>query len=220
MLASFITALVLAALPSAQIVAEQPISFTGVVQAVDFGPGIICAPPTHEIECAGGTFFLTSTTINLNFYIGKNVKLTGTNIGAGCPTWDVSAVEDPPPTSLIFCGSPTPSCPIRLRSVPGGISQHFLLLGFSPGLTPKNLYSGSLLLGDPWFVLASTSGAVGLEGAAFDFQLPGDAALAGLSVWFQAVRRDVGPVGPFRFSNAVCITLTGPSPPCIDPLGC
>lgn len=221
MRSTLIAVLLLCAAPSAQIVAEQPISFTGVVQQVDFGPQeIICAPPTHEIECAGGTFFLISSTLDLDQYVGKNVKLTGTNIGSQCPTWDVSAVQDPPPATLTFCGSPTPSCPIRLRSAPGGISQHFLLVGFAPGLTPKNVFSGSLLLGSPWFVIASTAGPVPAQGAAFDFQLPGDAALAGLQVWFQAVRRDVGPVGPIVFSNAVCFTMTGPSPPCIDPPGC
>lgn len=221
MLASLLIVLALGAMPSAQIIAEQPTSFTGVVRAVDFDEqSIICAPPTHELECANGTFFLISTTLDLDKSIGKNVKLTGVNIGSGCPTWDISSVEDPPPAILTFCGSPTPGCPIRLSSAPGGISQHFLLVSLGPGLYSKSVVAGSLLLGNPWLILDSATGALPAEGAAFDFSLPGDAALVGLSVYFQAIRRDVGPVGPFQFTNAVCITLTGPSPPCVDPLGC
>lgn len=212
--------LVFASVVSAQIVAPQPIRFTGVVEPVlDPGAlGILCEPPNYQLACADGTFFLTSSTLDLSAYLGVNARFTATNV-TGCPLWDVSAAEVPPPTSLQICGTPEGlGCPVRLRSSPGGISQHALFLSLSPGLQPVNLNVGSLLLGEPLLLVATVAGAMPVEGAAFDFTIPGDPDLIGISFYWQAASRQVGPiVGPLQLGNAICFTPIGFTIFCAQP---
>ena len=198
------------ALLAAQVVAPPEVAFSGVVQPSSFAmDAAICAPPTHEIECSGGLFFLTSSTIDLDQYIGTNVKLYGTSL-VECPMYNIHKVEVPPPATLAICGTGGLGCPIRLRSGPGGLSQHAFLVSLSPGLLPLNPLKGSLQLGEPFFVLANSgAGNFPPEGAAFDFSIPLTTSLTGLTIYFQSVRRNVGPVGPMQFSNPVCIEIVG-----------
>lgn len=198
----------LAAAPAAQIVPDQPASFTGVVQQVSFDASLICAPPTHALECSGGTFFLKNGAADLDTVVGKMVKVSGYPSAAGCPVWAIDLIE-PPPVTLKVCGTTALSCEVRFRSWPGGLSQHALLVSLAPGVAPLNLVAGSLLLGDPWFVLLTQVGHFPPEGADFVFNVPIDTALAGLDFWFQTARRQVGPVGPLQLSNAICFQMGG-----------
>ncbi len=87
-----------------------------------------------------------------------------------------------------------------------------------PAFLPLNLVKGTFFLGEPNLLLATADGAFPPAGAAFDFVLPPDVSLTGLDVYMQSARRDVGldpaAPGPFQFSNLICFTILGPSPPC------
>jgi hypothetical protein len=196
----------LAAPLAAQIIDPPEVAFTGVVQKFDGAIIAICAPPTHEFECSDGTFFLTSSTIDLDLYLGKNVKLYG------------NKVEIPPPATLAICGTFGFGCPARVRSGPGGISQHALWVSLKPALVPLNPSKGSFLLAEPFLLIGLQAGGFPPEGAAFDFFIPaGPPALAGVPIYFQAARRDIGPVGPMHLSNAVCMEIVGFVLVCWDP---
>jgi hypothetical protein len=213
-----LSVLLFTAVAAAQIVAPPVVSFTGVVKSWEFdSQGIICAPPTHTLECSEGIFGIQSNTIDLDLYIGVNVKLTAQGVSESCPLFEVLAV-DAPQATLTVCGTPGLGCTMRLRSGPGGLSQHMLLVSAAPGLFSSSVAKGSLLLSPPFITLAtSPAGFHPPEGYAFDFELPMDFSLVGIPIYVQAIRRDVGPVGPIRFSNAVCFAILGVPIHCIQP---
>ncbi len=200
----------LATAVSAQIVAPQPLSVTGVVRALPAlpGPPILCAPGTHEIECAEGIFQIQSDTLILSALEGKNVKLTMVSAAVGCPLYNVTAVDLTPPATLELCGTGGFGCPVRLVSGPGGISQHFLFGSVQPSLISAGVPAGSLLLGQPLVFLGVGFGS-GPEGVIWDFTVPSNASLLGVTAYVQVARRDVGPVGPIRWSNARCLEIVG-----------
>ena len=199
---------------SAQLIIQgPPTSVTGVVAFADFDSGLdshVCFQPTYTIECSGNLFFIQSATVDLADYVGQNVKLEMYNPYVACPSFEVTAVIETLPAALELCGTPEGlGCSWRVRSSPGGISQHFLFASISPGFAPLAPEKGSFLLGSPFLTVASTV-SVDAEGAAFDLVTPGDASLIGLDVWVQAARRDVGPiVAPFALSNSVCFEVVG-----------
>jgi len=204
--------------PLAAQVADPPeVAFTGVVQPFDGVIIAICAPPSHELECSDGTFFLTSSTLDLDAWVGKNVKLYGKSVSDLCPLYDIHKIEEPPPATLAICGTGGLGCPIRLRSGPGGISQHALWVALKPGLVTLNPSKGSFLLGEPFFLLGIQSGGFPAEGAAFDLTVPPDPVLTGVTLYFQSARRDVGPVGPLHLANARCMEIVGFVFVCHDP---
>jgi hypothetical protein len=125
---------------------------------------------------------------------------------------------DPPDATLTSCGTAGLGCEIRLRAGPGGLSQHTLFVSPVPGFLPVSVDKGSLLLGQP-FVLLLTSPAAHHppEGFAVEFMLPMAPVLVGIPIHLQSIRRDVGPVGPIRFSNAACLTIVGVPIHCIAP---
>jgi len=211
-LPSVLLALAAAALaPSlgAQVIDPTEVAFTGVLRHFSGSVSSICSLPTHELECSDGKFFLKSSTLDLEAWLGQDVKLYGNKLGI-CPVYDIHAVENPPPATLAICGTGGLGCPIRLRSGPGGISQHVLLVSLAPGLVTFNPLKGSLLLGTPVYMIGdSGAGSFPPEGAAFDLTIPGAPILTGVKLYFQAVRRNVGPVGPMQFSNAACLEIVG-----------
>ncbi|RKY21342.1 MAG: hypothetical protein DRQ55_04625 [Planctomycetota bacterium] len=218
MLRVFLASVLLAVSLSAQIVAPKPLSVTGVVELVPSPlSSILCAPPEYRLACSGGVFFIQSGSVDLSALLGQNVKLVATQIDPACPLFEVTSVVSPPPVFLELCGTPAVGCPVRLRSGPGGISQHLLWASGSPGLFPFSVKRGSLLLGMPFFALASGVGG-GVEGLAFEFVLPSDPTLVGLPLWVQNARRDVGPItGPFILGNAVCFSILPGAVPCVMP---
>ncbi len=211
-------AALLAATLSAQIVAPQPISFTGVVRALPPSPGppILCAPGTHEIECAEGLFQLQSSTLILSALEGQNVKLFATAVSKFCPLFEETGVDLTPPATLDMCGTPGLGCPVRLVSGPGALSQHFLFVSATPGLYPVSIPAGSLMLGPP-LIFLGVGFASGPEGAVFEFNIPSNPQLIGLSAYLQVARRDIGPVGPVRWSNARCLEILGYPIVCYTP---
>jgi hypothetical protein len=199
-------AFALAAPLAAQATDPPEVAFTGVVQKF---PGVsVCVPPTHVLACSDGTFFLMSSTLDLDLYVDKNVKLYGQQADI-CPIYDIHAVESPPPATLAICGTGGLGCPIRLRSGPGGISMHALWASLKPGLVPLNPVKGSFLLGEPFFLVGLTSGGFPAEGAPFDLTIPSNPILTGVTLYFQSARRDIGPAGPLNFANAACIEVVG-----------
>jgi len=211
MIRSLLAVLALTCVASAQIVAPQPISVTGVLWLnQQQGPGVLCAPGTHVMQCSEGLVQFRSRTIDLDSLVGQNVTLTAIQTSKQCPLYEVTAVQTTPSTSLTLCGTPGGlGCPIRLRSAPGGLSQHWLLISAFPGWWPISLTEGTFLLGQPFLVLPAGAGQFDVAGAAWDFTIPSDPSLIGLEVFLQAARRDVGPVGPLRYSNAVCFEIIG-----------
>lgn len=178
----------------------------------------ICIAPTHQLEVPEDTVYLWSNTVELGALLGQNVRLHGL-LNTDCGLIAVDSFESPPPATLTLCGTPSMGCPIRLRSGPGGLTQHWLFAAPAGGFLPLNPEKGSLLLGQPLLLIGmSGAGQFGDSGVAFDFNLPSSAALIGVPLHFQAVSRKVGPIGPIHFSNAVMLEIFGPSGLfCIEP---
>lgn len=191
--------------------AQAQVTLSGVIQP-DLLPSI-CQQGTHTMECTGVR--LQSGSIDLGSFVGQNVRVTGHDVGVECVVYEVTAVQ-PAPVTLAMCGNPVPGCDIRFRSQPGALSQHMLFASAVPDLAPVSPYVGSFLLGAPFLTIGNEF-VGGIDGAAFDFTLPASTALTGVDIHVQSARRDVGPIGEWRLSNAVCFTILGPSPPCFLP---
>jgi hypothetical protein len=178
----------------------------------------LCIAPTHQLEVPEDTVYLWSNEVDLGALLGQNVRLHGI-LNTDCGIVAVDSVESPPPATLALCGTAAMGCPIRLRSGPGGLTQHWLFAAPAGGFIPLNPEKGSLLLSDPLFLIgASGAGQFGDLGVAFDFMLPNSAALIGVPIHFQAVSRKIGPIGPIHFSNAVQLEIFGPlGMQCIQP---
>lgn len=215
--------LLLAAAASAQILVPQPFSITGTLRPVPTGPPLSCAPGTHQIECAEGLFQLQSRTVDLSLHEGANVRLTVAAFSALCPILEVLAVEPDPPVTLTLCGSGGLGCPVVLHSTPGGGGFHYLFVSASPGLVPVSVASGSLMLGEPFLLLAVGNSAFEPTGFDFAFTVPNNPALVGVTAYMQVARQEFGPVGfpqpPVRWSNVRCLEITGRTGTC-EPADC
>ena len=210
--------LVLAALAPATVAQEA--EFTGVIEPATLPS--ICQEETHFLTCTGPKPFsptgvlLKSSTLDLDEFVGQNMKYTAVLRGVTCPIWDVTSATLPSAT-LVSCGSPVPGCTMRFRVGPTGvIGRYSLFLSFSPDFRPPPArISGTVLLGPPIHVFAT--GLTFGPTAAFDFTIPPSVSLTGLDIWLQGARQDIGPIGPLEVTNAICFTILGPSPPCISP---
>lgn len=206
------------ALAASAALAQRPFCITGVVEPV--GGFTTCMQgETHRI--AGTSVFLRSATVNLGSYVGQLVRVTGSDIGITCRVVDVATVSNPP-ALLTGCGTPMPGCPIRLRVGPSSLGQWALFgsftSGFVPlGCTPPDGIDGTILLGQPTFALAS--GLLTGTGGEHTIQIPAVPALAGVRVWFQGARQDIGPVGPPLLTNVVEMQLV-PFMPVCGPVNC
>jgi hypothetical protein len=223
--------LIAAAPLSSQFAAPPEVAFSGTLEALpttaaaDADAESLCAPPAFALQCSDGIFFLTSSTLSLGDSVGQNLKLYGTQVG-DCPLYDIHAVEEPPPATLEVCGTGGFGCPVRLRSGPGGLASHWLFASLSPGLVPLNPVKGSFLLGPQFFQIGSGFSSSFGDGVAFDFSVPIAPAFAGLRVYFQAARREVGITTPgdglvthppLQFSNAACLDIVGFTLLCHEP---
>jgi hypothetical protein len=204
--------LVLAPMAAAQPTTPPDVGITGVVNPVT--GSVICTDASHGLDCTKVT--LTSSNIDLSLLQGQLVKLYGNQTGAACPLIDVTGVQAPPST-LEWCGSPTPGCVLKFKVCPGGLSEFWLFAALEPGYLPLHPDKGTWLLGNPFFMIAQGFGGAACHELAVI--VPPIPILAGLDVWLQGARRDVGPVGPITLTNAICLTITGPLPGCIAP-GC
>ena len=191
--------------------AAAQVTISGVIQP-DLLPSI-CQQGTHTFECTNVR--LQSGSIDLSALVGQNVRVTGHDVGVECVVYEVTAVQ-PAPVTLGMCGNPVPGCDIRFRSQPGALSQHMLFASALPDQLPVSPFIGTFLLGAPFLTIGNQMTGHA-QGAAFDFTLPPTVALTGVKVYVQSARRDVGPVGEWQLSNAVCFTILGPSPPCFLP---
>ncbi|MHC5210421.1 MAG: hypothetical protein ACYTG2_06875 [Planctomycetota bacterium] len=192
--------------------------FTGSIEPASLAS--FCQEETHYLTCTAGTpgaptgVLLKSTVLDLDDYVGKLTRFTAFPRGVECLIYDVVAAQ-PATSTLVSCGSPVPGCPMRFRVGPTGVlGQWVLFFSLSPDFLPVNPVKGTWLLGSPSFLVAqgSTSGSP----TTLDIVLPPSVALTGLELWLQGARRDIGPIGPWEFSNAVCFTILGPSPPCLS----
>ena len=192
--------------------------FVTPLPVIDGAADTLCIFPTHQLEVPEDTVYLWSNKVDLTALLGQNVRLHGL-LSTECGIIAVDSFESPPPATLLLCGTASMGCPIRLRSGPGGLTQHWLFVAPAGGFVPLNPEKGSLLLGDPLLLIGmSGAGQFGDAGAAFDFNLPSSPALIGVPIHFQAASRKIGPIGPIHFSNAVQLEIFGPSGLfCIEP---
>lgn len=203
MLKSILSVSLLAVVAGAQIgPGPTPnVGITGVVRPL-ISP-TICAAGTHILECTG--VVLQSNSIDLSLLEGQLVKLFGNQSNATCPLIDVTAAANPPST-LVWCGTPSPNCPLKFKLCPGGLSQFWLFLGLAPGYKPLDPAKGTWLLGDPFLLFAA-----GMGGFAacheVNVTVPNVPSIIGLDVWLQGARRDIGPVGPISLTNAICFKV-------------
>ena len=205
----------LAAFASAQVIGPE-VGVTGVVMPT---PGPLgCGPATHMLMCT--QVFLAGDVALLQSLVGKNVKLFGHEEllpGATCTLIEVESVADPPPATLDWCGSATPGCDLRFVICPGGLSQYWLWVAAGNGYHALAPAKGSWLLGDPAFLVAT-----GIGGAAcldLDVKVPVDPGILGVTLYLQAARRDIGPIGPAQLTNSICLTIQPSTMPCVPP-GC
>ena len=202
----FAAALLLAAVPA------QNICVTGVLEPSGF---TICMQgETHHL--ADTPVFLRSNTINLNAFLGQNVRVEGTDIGLLCRVLDVTSAT-PAGATLELCGTPMPGCSIKLKVGPGAIGQWALAASFGSGFlplgcAPPDMLDGTWLLGTPavTLVVAPFTGPFG----EYIWPLPNDPSLQGIQLMFQGARQDFGPIGPIQFTNVLPVQLIPFMPPC------
>ena len=195
----------------------SPLTVTGVVRPV-IGATVCQQGETHFLECT--QVFLRSDTVDLKALEGQNVRITGTDIGVTCPVLQVTAAT-PAFTFLETCGTASPGCPLKFKVCPGPIGVAWLALSTAPGFAPVHvLYSPvpeTILLAEPWVAIP-----LGF-GPSFCFEetipIPVDLSLVGATFHLQGARMDIGPVGPLQLTNALCLTIGPPGPPCVMP-GC
>ncbi|MBK8980236.1 MAG: hypothetical protein IPM29_30410 [Planctomycetes bacterium] len=192
---------------------------TGIVQPVN-GPTICMQGETHYLQCSRVFLVSRSGAVDLNRYVGQNVRITGREIGATCTLLDVARV-DPPLASLTWCGSGSTGCPLKLKICPIGMGRWWLFLGLAPDFRPigcatSGWIDGTLLLRDPIYPIGN--GGSGICGEV-TLQIPLDNSLVGVTVYFQGARQDIGPVGPLELSDVQCVRLAPFMPPCA-PVGC
>ena len=176
-----------------------------------------CGPSvTHRLECS--SVLLVSDTVDLDAWLGQNVRVTGVTIPAFCDVISVTAVE-PAPKTLSVCGTPAMGCPLRFKLSPSdGIGGFVLLASAAVDLAPVSFVSGSLLLAPPLVFVAQ--GFQMNPATTIDVTIPPLAPLVGVSVYLQGAMWKIGPVGPPVFTNPTCLTISPSLAFCIDPTGC
>ncbi|QDU66003.1 hypothetical protein [Engelhardtia mirabilis] len=199
--------------------AAQPATFTGVIESLP-GPGP-CNDAKYYLKCSGPLagsqdgIHVRSLTVDLSPFVGQIIQYTSTYTPGPCASLSVLTAQLPQAT-LVKCGNAVPGCPMRLRVGPSGeIGQWSLYYSLAPAFLPI-LPDATLLISNPQFLAA---GLLFGDTATFDFTVPSGPSVTGLSIWFQGTRQSIGPVGPLRLTNAECLTILGPSPPCFEP-GC
>jgi hypothetical protein len=207
-----------AALSSAATAAQADVCITGRVAPVN-GPTICQQGETHLLE--NTRVFLRSATIDLNQWIGRLVRVRGSDIGVTCTVLQVREVSLAG-AALTRCGSPSPGCAVKLVMCPGGLGRWWLWAAFAPGYrpiacAPPDPLEGTVLIADPLFNLVFGE-FIGLCGE-YLLPIPADPSLIGVRVWFQGARQDIGPVGPLHISNVEVMTLSPLLPPC-QPTNC
>ena len=193
--------------------ASAQVCVTGVIETA---PAIsVCQQRlTHRLSST--RVHLISSTIDLNRYLGQNVRVTGRDVGVTCTVLDVSRV-DPPPAELSWCGSGSTGCPLKLKVCPAGVGRYWLFLGLRVGFRPLGCggsapIDGSLLVQEP--IIPLVGGNLGAGCGELTLPVPLDNALVGVSLFFQAARQDIGPVGPLELTNLGFVRLTPLMPPC------
>ena len=99
---------------------------------------------------------------------------------------------------------------------PGALSQFALWAALAQAYKPVTPLKGTWLLGEPTFLITLGVGGAACHELVID--VPPLPILVDTPVWFQAARRDIGPITPLQLTNVECLTLQ-PDGPCIDP-GC
>jgi hypothetical protein len=206
---SCLLAVVLAAAP----IAAQ-VCVTGVVERFA-GPSVCMQPLTHRLVDTEVYLIATGATVDLDRHLGQKVRVSGRDIGVTCHVLDVFRV-DPPPASLVWCGSGSTGCPLKVKVCPVGFGRFWIFAGlrrgYAPlGCAPAGWFDGTLLIGDP--VIQIAAGGAGACGEV-TLPVPFDNALVGVELFFQGARQDVGPLGPLQLSDAVRVRLAPFMPPC------
>jgi hypothetical protein len=194
--------------------AQSPVCASGVVRPVT-GPTICMQGETHML--ADTRLYLRSATIDLNRYNNQLVRIEGTDIGVTCRVVAVSAVYDAPAV-LRHCGTPMPGCPIKLQVGPGALGRWALFASFGQGVLPLGCAPPGFWLDGTFFLaVPAETLSLGFFGGAwgeYTIPIPAIMSLAGMRLWFQGARQDIGPIGPVQFTNAEQITVVPFMPPC------
>lgn len=174
------------------------------------------ASVTHRLDCS--SMLLSSSTIDLDLYVGQNVKVVGTVLPAFCDVIDVTSIE-PAPKTLAMCGTPATGCPIRLTLSPSDGIGSFVLMGSTAvDFTPIGVITGSLLIAPPVVFLAQ--GLQQSPGTILDVAIPPLPPLVGVPIYLQGAMAKIGPMGPPVLTNPLCFTILPSIVFCIDPTGC
>lgn len=197
----------------------QLVTFTGKLVVAPVPGSAFCEGAEYALDCSGDALGssagipVRSDDLDLSQLVGELYEYTaGWTVGP-CTSLDVFDAA-PPKATLVQCGNPVPGCPVRFRVGPSGaIGQWSLYFSAGPAFLPIGT-DATLLIANP--VLLG-SGLLFGETQTFDITVPPDVALTGLSLWFQGTRQSIAPVGPLQLTNAECLTILGPSPPCIAP---
>lgn len=199
--------------------AQARVCVTGRITPVG-GPTICMQGESHYLESTG--IYLKSRVVDLSRYNGKVVEIVGRDVGVTCRVIEVEQVLLARAT-LEWCGSGSTGCPVKFRVCPGGLGYGWLFWsvtqGYLPlGCSPPNFIDGTVLLGPP--IVPLWEGWLISGCAEITVQIPWDNSLVGFRVWLQAVRMDIGPVGPLILSNAVSFQIAPFMPPCAPTADC
>lgn len=165
------------------------------------GPTICQQGETHRLDCVTG-LFLKSTTLDLSRWEGQIVTLTGNEIGLFCLVWDVTAVT-PANVTLDWSGNPVLGGSVTFTlCFQNNLAQGSYTLEASktPGFFPINSQLGTILIGNPAFLIGS--GAATPCGNT-TVTVPNKPALVGEQVYVQAL----GTHNFQEYSNVVCLEI-------------
>ena len=195
----------------------QLVTFTGKISPADVPATPFCEGAKYVLDCSGAIpggqtgIPVRSDQLDLSKLVGEVLEYSGGWTPGPCTSLDVFSAAKPVAT-LVRCGNPVPGCQIRFRVGPSGeIGQWVLYFSAAPAFLPLG-EDATLLLSAPQFL---ASGLLFGDTATYDVSIPPDISLTGVNLWFQGTRQSIGPVGPLRLTNAECLTIWGPSPPCV-----
>ena len=173
----------------------QQVTLRGKVEDVSGGGGFF-------VDCTDTT--LTSSTIDLNAFVGQQVELSGTwNGSSGAPSVDVAAMAAVAELFEVGGGGTIgDEMSFKVTSAPGDVAIMFVALddGFLPA------HKNGVLLLDFATMLHVATGTVGGDGT-FEVKgtIPDDPALDGLVVHGQSLVAFTA--GGAVLSNPDCVTL-------------
>jgi len=175
-------------------------------------PAVACGMPVNALQFEGTDVYLTSQTITLMPFIGADVQVTGTLVGANCTLVDVASIGAAPYV-VETCGGGALNCGARINLKGPGGGVFGLFIGLDGGFFPSSVAGGTFLLDPATSILAAIAPEPGPT-TTFDVLIPVDPALFALTFRLQAVRQGPPLPGVLQWSTLDTIFTGTFTTPC------